>query len=211
MNANEKNERMSTSITADHTENDATSPRRIAVARAVLALLWAAAVVIAVGDDVPRTTSDVPGAAAVLLAAYPLIDAVASLLAAGRAGTTGRVLRLNAAVSTLAAVAVGVAAFGSDAGATLTAFGAWAAVSGALQLGVAIRRRSEGRQLPMMISGGLSTVAGLSFVAAAGKTDAHLATLGGYMALGAVLYLVWAARSTTARQAVADGRAPAAR
>jgi hypothetical protein len=42
----------------------------------------------------------------------------------------------------------------------------------------------------MLISGGLSAVAGISFVSAAGMHDAHLAVLGGYMAVGAVLYLV---------------------
>jgi len=190
---------MSTPFAASPGVHAPVTPRRIAVVRAVLALLWAAAVVVAVGDDAPRTDSAVPVAAAALLAAYPLIDVVASLLAAGAAGATSRIVRLNAALGALAVVAVGVAAFGSDAGATLAAFGAWAAVSGALQLGVAVRRRNEGRQLPMMISGGLSTVAGLSFVAAAGGTDAQLAGLGGYMAVGAVLFLVWAARTTTTR------------
>jgi hypothetical protein len=41
----------------------------------------------------------------------------------------------------------------------------------------------------MLISGGLSTLAGISFLSAAGMHDAHLAVLGGYMAAGAVLYL----------------------
>lgn len=154
---------------------------------------------VAVGGDAPRTDSGVPVVAAALLATYPLIDAVASLLGAGGADAADRIVRINAAISAVAAIAVGVAAFGSDAGATLAAFGAWAAVSGALQLGVAIVRRGEGRQLPMLISGGLSTVAGLGFVAAAGGTDADLKTLGGYMALGALLFLVWAARNPRPR------------
>jgi hypothetical protein len=42
----------------------------------------------------------------------------------------------------------------------------------------------------MLISGGLSTLAGISFFSAAGMHDAHLAVLGGYMAVGAVLYVV---------------------
>ena len=113
-----------------------------------------------------------------------------------------RVLRINAAISALAVAAIGAAAFGSDAGATLAAFGAWAAVSGAVQLGVALHlRRKEGRQLPMIVSGGLSTIAGISFVASSGMEDAHLATLSGYMALGALLYLLWAHRSRTAPRA----------
>jgi uncharacterized membrane protein HdeD (DUF308 family) len=168
--------------------------QRIAVVRALAALVWAAAVVIAVGDHVP--TTDLPTAAALFLASYPLIDVIASLLASAFADT--RVLRINAAISALATVGIAIAAFGSDAGATLVAFGAWAAVSGAIQLGIAIhRRRTEGRQLPMIVSGGLSTVAGLSFIAASGDDKVHLAILSGYMAVGALLYLLWARRGQT--------------
>jgi uncharacterized membrane protein HdeD (DUF308 family) len=169
-------------------------PQRIAVVRALLALIWAAAVVLAVGDDVPTTDTDLPTTAALLVASYPLIDVVASLL--GSTFADARVLRINAAVSALAVVGIAIAAFGSDAGATLIAFGAWAAVSGAIQLGIAIhRRRAEGHQLPMIVSGGVSTIAGLSFIAAAGDDKAHLATLAGYMAVGALLYLLWARRN----------------
>ena len=175
-------------------------PQRIAVVRALLGLVWAAAVVVAVGDHVPTTNTDLPTAAALFLASYPLIDVIASLLASAFADT--RVLRINAAISALATVGIAIAAFGSDAGATLVAFGAWAAVSGAIQLGIAIhRRRAEGRQLPMIVSGGLSTVAGLSFIAASGDDKAHIATLGGYMAVGALLYLLWARRRQTGPEA----------
>jgi hypothetical protein len=160
---------------------------KLLIARAVLALLWAAALVLAVGSDVPTTSADLPAAAAVLLATYPLIDVAASLLTARR---------VNAAVSAAATAAIAATAFGADAGATLVAFGAWAVVSGALQLGAALlqRRAAGGGQLAMLISGGLSVLAGVSFLSAAGMDDAHLATLGGYMAVGAVLYLVSAAR-----------------
>jgi uncharacterized membrane protein HdeD (DUF308 family) len=178
------------------------SPRRIAIVRAVLALAWAAALVIVVGDEVPSTSSDVPIAAAALLASYPAIDVVASLAGALRADAATRTLRVNAAIGVLAAVAIGVAAFGADAGATLAAFGAWAAVSGVIQFAVAVHlRRTEGRQLPMIVSGGLSAIVGLSFIASSGMDDAHLAGVGGYMAFGALLYLLWAYRRRTAPQA----------
>jgi uncharacterized membrane protein HdeD (DUF308 family) len=197
---------MSASLTANHAAADAPpsrdAPRRIAIARAVLALVWAAGLVIAVGDQVPSTSSDVPVAAAALLASYPAIDVVASIAAALGTDAAGRVLRINAAISALAIVAIGTTAFGADAGATLAAFGAWAAVSGAIQLAVALhRRRTEGRQLPMIVSGGLSTIAGIGFLATSGMDDAQLASVGGYMALGALLYLLWAHRSRTAPQA----------
>jgi hypothetical protein len=178
-------------------------PRQIAVVRALLALAWAAGTVAAIGDRVPSTHSDVPTAAALLLATYPLIDVIASLVAAaGDIGTAARVLRVNAAISALAAAAIAATAFGSDAGAVLIAFGTWAAVSGAMQFGVALRnRRAQGRQVLMLVSGGLSTIAGLKFVASSSTDDPHLALIGGYMALGAVLFLLWAWRDRSASQA----------
>ena len=177
-------------------------PQWIAIARAVLALVWAAGLVIAVGDQVPSTDSDVPIAAAALLASYPAIDVVASIAAALGTNAAGRLVRINAAISALAVAAIGATAFGADAGATLAAFGSWAAVSGAIQLGVAVHlRRTEGRQLPMIVSGGLSTIAGIFFLAASGMHNAHLAIVGGYMASGAVLYLLWSHRSRTAPRA----------
>jgi hypothetical protein len=166
------------------------SPQRIAVARATLAFVWAAGVVVAIGDRVPTTDAEIPVVAAVLLAAYPLIDVVASLASASRQ-PRATALRVNATISTLAAVGVGATVLGSDAGAALTAFGAWAVVSGAIQFVLALRGT---RQVPILISGGLSTVAGISFLSAAGMHHAHLAGLGGYMAFGGVLYLASARR-----------------
>jgi hypothetical protein len=133
----------------------------------VLALAWAVAVVIAIGDRVPTTDADIPVVAAALLTAYPLIDVVASL-ANARRQEHATALHVNAAVSALAAVFVGVTAFGSDAGAALAAFGAWAVVSGASRLVLALR---GSRQVPMLISGGVSTLAGISFLSAAGMHD----------------------------------------
>jgi uncharacterized membrane protein HdeD (DUF308 family) len=165
--------------------------RRIANIRAVLALAWAAALIIAVGGDVLATASDLAAGVAALLASYPLIDVVASIAGARHDCASRNVLRVNAAISTVAVVAIAVTGFDSDAGATLASFGAWAAISGAIQLGVAVhRRRSRGGQLPMIVSGGLSTIAGLGFIAQSGGNDVHLTYIAGYMALGALLYLL---------------------
>jgi uncharacterized membrane protein HdeD (DUF308 family) len=175
--------------------------RQITIARAGLALVWAAALVIAIGNKVPTTDTELPTTAALLLASYPLIDVIASLVGARFADT--RALRINATISALAVVGLSIAAFGSDAGATLATFGAWAAISGAIQLAMALRRRrAQGGQVPMIVSGGLSTLAGLSFIAASRNDDAKLAALAGYMAFGAVLYLVWALREGTHAAAV---------
>ena len=196
---------MTTSLASQHAtpgqpDVPADGSRRIANLRALFALVWAAGVFIAVGHRVPTAHSDVPTVAAALLASYPLIDVIASLVGATRTDTPSIVLRINATLSALAVAAIAIAAFGSDAGSTLVAFGSWAAVSGIIQFGVAVhRRRTQDRQIPMLISGGLSTVAGVMFIASSGSQDPHLSIVGGYMALGAVLYLLSANRGQTAR------------
>lgn len=190
---------MSASSVTPHNSHDASRPLdppgRVASIRAVLALAWAAAVISAVGSDVPTTASDLAAGVAALLASYPLIDVVASIADARYDGTSRNILRINAAISTVAVVAIAATGFGSDAGATVASFGAWAAISGAIQFSVAIhRRRSRAGQVPMIISGALSTIAGVGFIAQSGGNDAHLTYIGGYMALGALLYLLWALR-----------------
>jgi uncharacterized membrane protein HdeD (DUF308 family) len=171
--------------------------RRIAVVRAAVALVWAAALFLAVGDRIPTTASDVTTTAALLLSVYPLIDVVSSLAEAGvRTGRAADLLRVNAAIGVAAAVGLAAASFAGDAGTTLAVFGAWAVVSGAMQLGLALRRRRAGdRHWQMIVSGGLSAIVGVSFVAASSKHAAHLSGVAGYAAFGAVLYLVWVARA----------------
>jgi uncharacterized membrane protein HdeD (DUF308 family) len=193
---------MSASSATPHDSRRASRPldqsQRVTNIRAVLALAWTAAVIIAVGSALPTTASDLAAGVAAVLASYPLIDVVASVAGARHAGASRNVLRVNAAVSTAAVVAIAVTGFGADAGATLASFGAWAAISGAIQFSVAMhRRRSHGGQLPMIASGGLSTIAGLGFIAQSGGNDAHLAYLAGYMTLGALFYLLSAQRQRT--------------
>ncbi|MEO1063370.1 MAG: DUF308 domain-containing protein [Actinomycetota bacterium] len=151
--------------------------------------------VVAVGGEVPTSASELPALAAAIVTAYPVIDVVASIIGALSAGAAGRALRLNAGISAVATVGIGVAAFGSDAGATLLAFGVWAVVSGAIQFVLALRRRrAAGGQILMLVSGALSTLAGLSFAAASRQSDVTLGTLSVYMILGAILFLLSARR-----------------
>ena len=180
-----------------HVPRSSFSPKRITMVRAVVALIWAAALTLALGGGVPTTDSDVPVLVALLLATYPLIDIAASLTqtALGK-GSPQRVLRINATIGAAAVAALTITAFGADAGAALAVFGTWAFASGAIQLGMALHRRQAGRgSLPMIISGTLSTIAGLTFIASSRMDDAHLGNLAGYAALGAVLYLL-SARGT---------------
>jgi uncharacterized membrane protein HdeD (DUF308 family) len=193
---------MSASFAASRFSPRGSRPRdvsRVALVRALFALVWAAALVAVVGNDVTSTSSDVPAAAAALLASYPVIDVLASIVAARGMGASGRGLRINAALSSLAIVAIVVTASASDVGAVLVAFGAWAAVSGAIQLALALRRhRAQGHQFPLIVSGGLSTIVGIAFIAASGKDHVHLTMVAGYMALGALLFLLSAVRTPTA-------------
>jgi uncharacterized membrane protein HdeD (DUF308 family) len=166
------------------------TPRRIVQLRAVVALLWAGAVAIVAGD----AGSELAAGVAALVAAYPLIDVVASLREAALGGDHVRLLQVNAAISLLATAGLAAVAFGSDAGAVLAVFGAWASVSGAIQLATAIhRRRTRGtRELPMVVSGAISTLAGISFIASSRMDDPTVTNLAGYAAFGALLYLIWA-------------------
>ena len=139
-------------------------------------------------------SEDAPSAvAAVLLVAYPLWDAIATVLELRKTGDSGsfdRVRVVNAALSVVAAIAMLIAAF-STIKATLIVFGVWALVSGAIQLTVAIRRRhAVGAQWPMMLSGGISVLAGVNFAATSGSSSAGLSAVAGYSAFGAFWFLV---------------------
>jgi hypothetical protein len=172
----------------------ASHPRRIAFLRAAVALVWAAAIAIAAGDG----ETDLSAGLALLVTAYPVIDVVASLAEAAQGGEAANRLRINAALSSIAVAGLAVAAFGSDVSAALAVFGSWAVVSGLIQLFNAFQRRRKGsRELPMIVSGGLSAIAGASIVASSGADDPSLTPLAGYATLGAVLFLVWALRSRT--------------
>ncbi|MGI3200194.1 DUF308 domain-containing protein [Streptomyces sp. GLT-R25] len=79
----------------------------------------------------------------------------------------------------------------STIGTALLVFGVWALLSGAIQLVVAIRRRrTVGAQWPMVISGGLSVLAGTSFAAMSTSDTSSLSSITGYSAFGAFWFLV---------------------
>jgi uncharacterized membrane protein HdeD (DUF308 family) len=120
---------------------------RIFLIRGVIAIAWAA--VFAVVAASLRT--DVTVVAGIWLVLYPLIDAVATLLdARSQHGSARQWLLVNVGTSTVAAIALGVAATRSVA-AVFVVFGVWAAVSGAAQLVVVLRRRAQlGNQWPLL-------------------------------------------------------------
>ncbi len=104
-----------------------------------------------------------------------------------------RHLYLNIALSTLTGIGLAVAAT-SGIPAALRVWGVWAITAGVVQLIVGAARRRLGGQWAMIASGGISTLAGASFFAQAGKDDASLGSLAGYAFLGGILFLVSALR-----------------
>jgi uncharacterized membrane protein HdeD (DUF308 family) len=118
---------------------------------------------------------------------------VASLIdARGQQGSARQLLLAGAAASAVAAVALGVAATGTVADA-LAVFGIWAAISGAAQLVVALRRRALlGNQWPLLLAGGVSVIGGIAFVIAAAGDDPQLNMLAIYAATGGVEFVIQA-------------------
>jgi uncharacterized membrane protein HdeD (DUF308 family) len=162
-----------------------TTTLRLFLIRGLVAIAWAVAF---------ATTSDsLTTGVGVLVVLYALIDAVASIIdARGQQGSARRLLELNAAVSVAAAVALGIAATG-DKGDVLAVFGAWALLTGVAQLVVAIRRRRVlGRQWPLLLAGGGSTIFGIAFLAMSGSDDPDLRMIAFYAAGGGVEFVVQA-------------------
>ena len=157
--------------------------------RGLVAIAWAA-VFAAVADSL---TADVTVAAGILVVAYPLIDVVASLFDARTAqGSARRLLLADAAASTVAAVALGIAATGSVAD-VFAVFGVWAAVSGAAQLVTALRRRAlYGKQIPMLLAGGVSVLFGAFYLVASAAGAPSLSMLAIYAAAGGVDFVLQA-------------------
>jgi hypothetical protein len=119
-------------------------------------------------------TTSVTVVAGVLLVLYPLIDAVATLIdAPTQHGSARQWLLVNAGTSTVAAIALGVAATRSVV-AVFMVIGVWAAVSGAAQLVVVLRRTGVGNQWPLLLANGASIIGGVAFfiAAAVGHPDA---------------------------------------
>ncbi|MGW4825359.1 DUF308 domain-containing protein [Streptomyces sp. NPDC004227] len=164
--------------------------RSLYLIRVAFSLIWVALVVT---TSASLVSTDRPTViAALLLVIYPLWDVTATLLERRMAGTgsTDRVGTTNVALGLATAAGMIIAVF-STIGTALLVFGIWALLSGAIQLVVAIRRRrTVGAQWPMVISGGLSVLAGASIAAMSASATSSLSTVAGYSAFGAFWFLV---------------------
>ncbi|MFE5023549.1 DUF308 domain-containing protein [Streptomyces sp. NPDC056656] len=181
-----------TTVNSSTTTTTTTSSglRSLYLIRVAFSLIWVALVI---ATSASLVSADKPTViAAVLLVIYPLWDVIATLLERRMAGTgsTDRLGTTNMALG-LAATAGMITAVFSTVGTALLVFGIWALISGAIQLVVAIRRRrTVGAQWPMVISGGLSVLAGASFAAMSASATSSLSSVAGYSAFGALWFLV---------------------
>ncbi|MFE2034408.1 DUF308 domain-containing protein [Streptomyces scopuliridis] len=183
-----------TTITSTTTTTTPSGLRSLYLIRVAFSLIWVALVFT---TSASLVSTDKPTViAAVLLVIYPLWDVIATLLerhmagAGSGSGSTNRVTTVNIALGLATTIGMIIAVF-STIGTALLVFGIWALLSGAIQLVVAIRRRrTVGAQWPMIISGGLSVLAGANFAATSASATSSLSTVAGYSAFGAFWFLV---------------------
>ncbi|MEU0885006.1 hypothetical protein ABZ345_40980 [Lentzea sp. NPDC005914] len=168
---------------ASSTGNTAQALRKLYLVRFGFAVVWAALLVL--------TSANLGPVAITLLVLYPLFDVAAAVVDARSSHAPA--LYVNIAISLLAAVGLAIA---GTAGilAVLRVWGAWAIVAGLVQLFVAVSRRRMGGQWPMILSGGISVLAGSSFVVMASAEHPTLANLAGYATIGGIFFLVSALR-----------------
>jgi len=175
----------------DTTETTTSQARtaNVFLIRGLVAIAWAA-VFFAASDSLQ---TDVTVGVGILLVLYPLIDMIASLIdVRSQTGSARRLLLADAAVSAVAAVALGVAATRGVA-TVLAVFGVWAGLTGTAQFLTAVRRRALlGNQWPMLLAGGFSVIAGIAYVIAATGGHPKLNWLVIYTATGGAEFVVQA-------------------
>jgi uncharacterized membrane protein HdeD (DUF308 family) len=169
--------------------------RRLYFVRFAFAVVWAALVF--------AGKSELNALGVALVVVYPLFDVGAAVWDARSSDTNEQVrsLQVNMAISLIAAAGLAVAA-ASGVPAVLRVWGAWAIVSGIVQLVVGVGRRAMGGQWPMILSGGISVLAGGNFVASASGSDPKLNSVAGYAVLGGIFFLVSALRLGRSRKDV---------
>ncbi|QGN35533.1 hypothetical protein GJV80_11025 [Microlunatus sp. Gsoil 973] len=164
-----------------------TALRNLYFVRFGFAIVWAILLMLTA-----RTIN--PGAVALIIV-YPLFDVAAAIVdhRSSGAGRPKALLYVNMALSLLTAIGLAVAV-GSGIPSVLRVWGVWAITAGIVQLIVAILRWRLGGQLAMILSGGISVLAGTAFFAMAGRPDAALTGVGGYAILGGIFFLASAVR-----------------
>ena len=166
----------------------AKSLRNLYIIRAAFSVVWVTLVFL-----FAKTST---GIASILLIIYPAWDVIGTFLdiRANHNSTSKTPQYINAVISAVTTVAVGLA-LQKGIPEALIVFGAWAILTGLIQLVLGLRRRKLlGGQWPMILSGGQSTIAGISFIAMAHDPAMGIVNLAGYSAFGAFYYLLAAFR-----------------
>jgi len=143
------------------------------------------------------------GITSILLVIYPAWDLIATFgdIRANQNSPSKTPQYVNAVISLVTTIAVGLA-LQKGVPETLIVFGAWAILTGFIQLVLGLqRRRLLGGQWPMILSGGQSVIAGVSFIIMAHAPTMGIINLAGYAAFGAFYYVLSAFRlSKTIKQ-----------
>lgn len=158
--------------------------RSLYITRTIFSVIWLSLVVAFVKTS--------PLIATILLIIYPAWDVIGTYFDIKANKNNGPVTTqyTNAVISIVTTVAVAIAVSNSVAEA-LVVFGIWAVLTGAIQLILGLRRRKLlGGQWPMILSGGQSVLAGVSFIAMAHSPNMGIINLAGYAGFGAFYYLL---------------------
>lgn len=167
-----------------------TALRTLYTARFAFAIVWAVLVVV----SAVALPGPLNALTATLLVLYPVADLVAAVVDRRTScAPAPTLLVVNMVLSGLAAVGLLVAVM-SSASVVLLVWGLWAITSGAVQLVVGLRRRALGGQWAMIVSGGISVLAGAAFTAQSAGSSASVVGLAGYAVLGGVFFLISALR-----------------
>lgn len=166
----------------------AISLRKLYFLRAAFSLVW-----IGLVTAFAKTNTQI---AAILFIIYPAWDVIATYIdiRANPQSANKTPQYVNTAIGIVTTISVAIALqYGIPQ--ALIVFGAWAILTGLIQLILGLRRRKllDG-QWPMIISGGQSMLAGVSFIVMAHKPDQGITTLAGYAGFGAFYFILAAIR-----------------
>ncbi|OON68881.1 hypothetical protein [Hymenobacter sp. CRA2] len=168
--------------------------RSLYFVRAGFSLIWVSLLVLFAQSS--------PTLTAALLLLYPAWDVLATFgdIRANRGSGSLWPQYVNIVVGGVTTLAVGLA-LRHGVPAALIVYGVWAGLTGLIQLLLGLRRRRQlGGQWPMILSGGQSVLAGVSFVVMAHAPTMGVANLAGYSAFGAFYFLLSALRLRKATQ-----------
>lgn len=172
--------------------------RTLYFTRAGFSVIWVISLIVSLKSN--------PALANVLFIIYPLWDAVATWfdIKANPPEANKTPQFVNLAISILTTIAIAVA-LQSGVPAAMMVVGAWATITGIIQLTLGLKRRKIfGGQWPMMLSGGQSILAGGVFIAMAHDPAHGISSLAGYSLFGAFYFLLAAIRLSKNAKGIAS-------